>query len=455
MVYKATPAVSLADIASLPLGGVDPLPKERIAGLLVEAHERTLALVDGLCEEQIDHQFSPIMSPLAWDLGHIAAFADLWLARAVAGLRPLRPELFEVYDAAETPRSSRGELPFLPCADALAYGRDVHARALAGLEDVDVSRSGDPLNRHAFLWHLLVQHEHQHNETMLQAMQLADGELPAPALLGGSPRPDPLSSEAGPEMVAIEGGPALVGAGPEGFAYDNERPRHTIELDAYELDREPVSNGAYLEFVESGGYRRREWWSEEGWAWREREGAARPLFWTDDRRVRRFDRLESLDPTLPVTHVCWHEAEAFAHAHGKRLPTEAEWERAATWDPAAGRRCPWPWGDGPPTPERANLDAAAARPAPAGARPEGASAVGALGLVGDVWEWTADEFAGYPGFVAHPYREYSEVFFGGGYRVLRGGSWATDRRVATPTFRNWDLPQRRQIFAGVRIASDA
>ena len=447
--------MSLADLAPLPLGGVDPLPKERIADLLVEAHERTRALVVDLREEQIDRPLSPIMSPLAWDLGHIAAFADLWLARALPGLRPLRPELFEVYDATETPRASRGGLPFLPSADALAYGRDVHARALAGLEDVDVSPSSDALNAHAFVWHLLIQHEHQHNETMLQAMQLADGELPAPALLSALTRPDALSSVTGPKTVAIEAGPALVGAGPGGFAYDNERPRHSVELGAYELDHEPVSNGAYLEFVENGGYRRREWWSEEGWGWREREGAERPLFWTDDGRVRRFDRIEPLDPALPVTHVCWHEAEAFARAHGKRLPTEAEWEKAATWHPAAGRRLAWPWGDEPPTPERANLDGVAGGPAPAGARPDGESAVGALGLVGDVWEWTATEFRGYPGFRVFPYPEYSEIFFGTGLRVLRGGSWATRPTIARPTFRNWDLPNRRQLFVGFRCAREA
>ncbi len=453
-VYKApAPAVSLADLAPLPLGGVDPLPKERIADLLVEARERTLALVDALGDEQIDRQYSPIMSPLAWDLGHVAAFEDLWLARAVAGLQPLRPDLFEVYDATETPRSSRGDLPFLPCAEALAYGRAVHERALAGLEDVDVSGSGDRLNAHAFVWHLVIQHEHQHNETMLQAMQLAGGQLPAPALFGGLWRPDLASPAAGPETVTIEAGPARLGAGPEGFAYDNERPRHPVELDAYELDREPVSNGAYLEFVESGGYRRREWWSEEGWAWREREGAERPLFWTDDGRVRRFDRLEPLDPALPVTHVSWHEAEAFARAHGKRLPTEAEWEKAATWDPAAGRPRAWPWGDESPTPERANLDAAA--PRPVGPGWGGASAVGALGLVGDVWEWTASEFRGYPGFRVFPYPQYSKIFFGKGLRVLRGGSWATRPTIARPTFRNWDLPDRRQLFVGFRCAREA
>ena len=445
--------MSLADFAPLPLGGVDALPKERIADLLVEARERTIALVDGLCDEQIDRQYSTLMSPLAWDLGHIAAFEDLWLARAVPGLRPLRPDLFDVYDATETPRSSRGELPFLPCAEALAYGRAIHERALAGLEDVDVSASGDRLNAHAFVWHMLIQHEHQHNETMLQAMQLAGGEVPAPALFRALTRPDVRSSGAGLQMVSIEAGPALVGAGPDGFAYDNERPLHPVELDGYELDREPVSTGAYLEFVEGGGYRRREWWSEEGWSWREREGGERPLFWTEDGRVRCFDRIEPLDPALPVTHVSWHEAEAFARAHGKRLPTEAEWEKAATWDPALGRRRAWPWGEEPPTPERANLDAAA--PGPVGTGPEGESAVGARGLVGDLWEWTASEFGGYPGFRAFPYPQYSKTFFAKGLRVLRGGSWATRTTIARPTFRNWDLPDRRQLFVGFRCAREA
>jgi gamma-glutamyl hercynylcysteine S-oxide synthase len=158
-------------------------------------------------------------------------------------------------------------------------------------------------------------------------------------------------------------------------------------------------------------------------------------------------RTEPIDPDKPVVHVSWFEADAFARAHDARLPTEFEWEKAATWDHETATIRP-------PSADHANLDQRAFGPHPAGAHPEGASPCGALGMLGDVWEWTASDFRGYPGFRAHPYREYSEVFFDKGYRVLRGGSWAADPVVATPTFRNWDLPQRRQIFSGVRLARE-
>ncbi|MEA2352724.1 MAG: gamma-glutamyl hercynylcysteine S-oxide synthase, partial [Thermoleophilaceae bacterium] len=248
-------------------------------------------------------------------------------------------------------------------------------------------------------------------------------------------------------------GPFLAGAGAAGFAYDNERPRHEVELPEFQIDALPVTSGEFMEFVEGGGYARREWWSEDGWAWIREYGIERPLRWTPDGRERRFERTEDVDPELPVMHVSWFEADAYARSRGRRLPTELEWEKAAAWGPGARAPRTYPWGEDHPTPERANLDQTAFGPVPAGALAAGASAYGVLGLVGDVWEWTASEFRGYPGFAAHPYPEYSEVFFGPDYRVLRGGSWATRARVARSTFRNWDLPQRRQIFAGFRCAA--
>jgi gamma-glutamyl hercynylcysteine S-oxide synthase len=447
--------VPLADDVSLPLGGVESLPADRPAAQLVEARRRTLALVSPLEREQIDRQFSRIMSPLAWDLGHIAAFADLWTARALPGGEPVRPDLFEVYDATETPRSGRGDLPYLRCEEAIAYGGEVLERTLAAIERTDPT-GDDPLTAGDFVWHMILRHEHQHNETMVQAMQLAGDEFPAP--LGAVPASRAARREAravARGTVPVPAGPARVGSDGGGFAYDNERPARRVELGAFELDRSPVTNGAYREWVEAGGYQRPEWWSAEGWAWRERERVQRPLFWTDDGRERRFDRTEALDPDLPVTHVSWHEANAFARAHGRRLPTETEWERAATGHAHAEHPRAFPWGDEPPTADRANLDLRAGGPLPAGALPAGASDSGVVGLVGDVWEWTASEFGGHPGFRAFPYREYSEVFFGRGLRVLRGGAFATRPTIARPTFRNWDLPERRQIFAGFRLARDA
>ncbi|MDP8942938.1 MAG: ergothioneine biosynthesis protein EgtB [Actinomycetota bacterium] len=444
----------LAETVTLPPGGVESLPdRDRIRARLEEARERTLSLVAPLAEADLDRQHSSLVSPLAWDLGHIAAFEDLWLSRSTPGAEPLRPALWDVYDATETPRAGRGDLAYLPCAEATAYLGEVHERALGLLERADLSPGRDSLHAGGYVWDLLIEHEHQHNETMLQAMQLAPaGTFRArPAAPPAACPWAPLGSDA----VRVEAGPCPIGADGDGFAYDNERPRHEVEVAAFEIDRTPVTAGAYRAWIEDGGYRRPEWWSPEGWSWRRAEGAERPLFWTADGRLRRFDAIEPIDPSEPVMHVSWFEADAFARAHGRRLPTEVEWEKAATWDRAAGRRRRLPWGDAPVDRSRANVDVVGFAPAPVGAYPDGASAYGVLGLLGDAWEWTASDFSPYPGFRAHPYPEYSEVFFGRGLKVLRGGSWATRPPVARPTFRNWDLPQRRQLFAGFRCAADA
>jgi iron(II)-dependent oxidoreductase len=346
---------------------------------LAVVRERTLDLVAHLPTADLERQIAPIMSPLAWDLGHIAAYEDLWLAHRHGGMALLRPDLAALYDAFETPRAVRGDLEILGHADAVAYMAEVRARTLAALE-----RHGpDPV-----LHELVLQHELQHTETMRQAMAIADllppGEPDLPALPGGE------------KWLRVPAGTHALGAPEHRFSYDNERPLHAVHVDGFAIARRPVTNATWLRFVEGGGYVRREWWTAEGWAWKE------------EYDITHHASVAAGHADAPACHVSYFEAEALARWSGARLPTEAEWEKAA----------------------------------------------GRLDGVGLVWEWTASPFGGYPGFTAHPYREYSEVFFGDKYRVLRGGSWATHPRVATRTFRNWDLPERRQIFAGVRLARD-
>ena len=424
---------------------------QRFRAALAEARGRTLALVAPVSEENLDKQHHPLMSPLVWDLGHIAAFEDLWLCQRAGGLEPLRADLSDVYDAAETPRAQRSEAPYLRRNEALDYMDEVRERALGVLERSDLSPGGDRLNANGFVWEMLVQHEHQHNETMLQTLQLVGPDVYSPPRRG---LPE-LAPEDGPLTVHVPGGGFAMGAPGHGFSYDNELPRHEVHVPAFDIDRTPVTNGAYLEFVHDGGYTRLDFWSAEGWHWRTREGVERPLYWDAEGNERRFEIAARIDPAMPAMHMSFYEAEAFARWRGARLPTEAEWEKAAVFDPRTQAVRRQPWGDEDAAPQRANVDQMAFGPAPVGSLPEGASPCGALGMIGDAWEWTQSGFEAYPGFIAFPYPEYSKVFFGGPHHVLRGGSWATRPSVARATFRNWDHPERRQIFTGFRCASDA
>jgi iron(II)-dependent oxidoreductase len=358
--------------------------KERIASELHAARERTLRLLEPLSDDELRAQYSPLMSPLVWDLAHIGHFEELWLLRRLTGAEPIYPTGDDVYDAFEHPREERPSLELLDPGTGRAYLAEVRSRVLGVLDGIQLDPT-DRLLRGGFVFGLVVQHEQQHVETMLQTIQLSGlvHEGGGPGALGPG------------SEVHVAGGVSVVG-GDHPWAYDNERPVHEIELPPFRIGSQPVTNGQYAAFVQDGGR------VEPPLGW-ERDGSE----WLR----RRFGRLGPVAPDEPVQHVSWHEADAFARWAGRRLPTEAEWEHAAS--------------------------------------------AGALDGVGRVWEWTASDFAAYPGFEAFPYREYSEVFFGSGYKVLRGSSWATHPAVARTSFRNWDLPVRRQIFAGLRLAADA
>ncbi len=366
-----------------------PSSKEAIAERLAEARRFTLELIEPLDDEQLNRVYSPILSPLAWDLGHIANFEELWLVQTIGGREPLHGELGRFYDAIENPRKTRGELPILRDAELRAYLADVRERTLEVLAEVEIGAGAeDPLLREGFVYEMLLAHEQQHNETMLQLLQMVGGYEPVDPELGALRTPRP-----GPETISVAGGEYGIGAPARGFAYDNERPRHTVEIAPFEIDRTPVSNATYIRFVEE-------------------TGAEPPLYWERDDGgwvLTKMGGRDPIDPAHPVLHVRWHDAAALAAWAGKRLPTEHEWEAA---------------------------------------HPQ-------LEGVGQAWEWTASDFLAYPGFEAFPYPEYSQVFFGDTYKVLRGGSWATHRDVMRPSFRNWDLPRRRQIFSGIRLAADA
>jgi gamma-glutamyl hercynylcysteine S-oxide synthase len=426
---------------------------DELVAALGESRARFLSLLEPYDETVLRRQHDVLMSPLLWDLAHVANYEDLWLVRALGG-EPTRYGLDDLYDAFKQPRGVREALPLLDLAQARAYGDAVRGRALERLERVDVgSDSPDPLVRHGFVHRMVAQHEHQHAETLLAAIQL----LPADeGHVLGSAAPPPARSVP-PAEVLVSGGPFLMGTD-DPAALDNERPVHEVDVPAFWIDAVPVTNGQYAEFVAGGGYDEPRWWGAEGWAWRSEAALATPQFWRRDGDAwlrLRFGHLEVVPAQEPVQHVTWHEADAYARWAGRRLPTEAEWEKAARYDPATGTTRRWPWGDDDPTEAHANLGQRHLGPAPVGAYPAGVSAVGCHQMVGDVWEWTASDFRAYPGFEWFPYAEYSDVFYGPDYKVLRGGSWATHPSVGRTSFRNWDLPIRRQIFSGFRTARDA
>jgi iron(II)-dependent oxidoreductase len=217
-----------------------------------------------------------------------------------------------------------------------------------------------------------------------------------------------------------------------------------------------VTNAEFADFIEAGGYSTRAYWSDAGWAWVKTSGARSPMYWTragDGWHSRSMNHSAQIDPDHPVCHVSYHEAEAYARHAGKRLPTEFEWEAAASWTPS-GANLSYPWGEQLPTQDLANLDQLSFGTRAVGSYPRNVSPLGCYGMIGDVWEWTSSDFLGYPGFQSFPYSEYSEAFFGSDYKVLRGGSWATRPGAIRSTFRNWDYPIRRQIFSGFRCARD-
>jgi iron(II)-dependent oxidoreductase len=431
----------------------DEALRSLIADELVRTRARSAELTNAVDDEDLTRQHSPLMSPLVWDLAHVGNQEELWLVRDVGGREAVRSDIDELYDAFQHPRKDRPALPLLAPGEARRYVATVRDKVLDVLDGVPLE--GQPLVESGFAFGMILQHEQQHDETMVATHQLRAG---AAALHAPPPPAAPRDPVRLPAETYVPAGAFTMGTSTEPWALDNERPAHAVHVDAFWIDTLPVSNAEYAAFIADGGYDDPRWWSEAGWAHKIAERLAAPAFWTLDGGSwwrTRFGVVEPVPPDEPVQHVCAYEADAYARWVGKRLPTEAEWEKAARHDPATGRSLRYPWGDDDPTTERANLGQRHLQPAAVGSYPDGASPLGVRQLIGDVWEWTSSAFSGYPGFAPFPYREYSEVFFGPTYRVLRGGSWATDRVACRGTFRNWDYPIRRQIFAGFRCARDA
>jgi iron(II)-dependent oxidoreductase len=357
-----------------------------------------------------------------------------------------------------------------------AYLARVRAATLTFLEEVESGRSSAPpahqhLLRDNYVFHLVLEHERQHQETLAYLLQMLDPakkRRAIPAIAHGEMLATQVGAPVVRDMVTIPAGEFQMGAPWNSFAYDNELPAHTVALHAFRIDRLLTTNEEYAGFIAEGGYERREWWSEEGWAWREREQWTHPLYWSRESlvegggarwNVRTMFGEGSLPADHPVAGVSWYEAEAYARFMGKRLPTEAEWEKAASWDASnihdVGSKRLFAWGDAEPSGVHGNFDLRFWNTTPVGAFPTGASSYGCFDMTGNVWEWTSDLFAGYTGFKAYPYPEYSEAWFDNDHRVLKGGSWATHPSILRTSFRNFFRRHFRIAFAGIRCAADA
>ncbi|MCU0767322.1 MAG: SUMF1/EgtB/PvdO family nonheme iron enzyme, partial [Gammaproteobacteria bacterium] len=428
-----------------------PSPAE-LAAQIADTRSRTLALVHGLDAAQLMGPRLAIVNPLRWEIGHTAYFYEIWVLRRHLGEAPERPDADSLYDSITIAHDDRWDLPLPSLPDTLAYMRRVQERvAVHLLED-------PPDARRDYLAQYAVFHEDMHTEAFTYTRQTLS--YPTPAI--GSERSP--AWQAGPlgGDAAIPGGEFLLGAQPGAdFCFDNEKWAHPREVRPFRIARAAVSNAEYAAFVDDGGYRRREMWDDEGWAWRAERGLDHPVYWrcgSAGWELRRFDGWLALPPHAAVIHVSWHEARAYCRWAGRRLPTEVEWEVAAAGEPTADGRAlaptrrRYPWGDAPPTPALANLDGGALGTIDVGALAAGDSAFGCRQMIGNVWEWTDTVFGPYPGFTPDMYQDYSQPLFGS-TRVLRGGCWATRGRLIRNTWRNYYGPDRNDVFAGFRTCA--
>jgi iron(II)-dependent oxidoreductase len=424
-----------------------PPTPETLAAWVQDARRRTLALVSDLTDEQLLGPRLAIVNPPLWELGHIAWFHEKWVLRHANGRAPLRTDADALYDSAAVAHDTRWDLALPPREQTLDY--------LAAVEEQVLGRLAQgPRADEIYFVLLSVFHEDMHAEAFTYTRQTH--AYPAPHL-PGMQRTGPAADGASwGGDVTVAGGTYRLGAEPgAGFVFDNEKWAHPVELRPFAIARAPVTQAEFAAFVEDGGYRRRPLWGDEGWTWRERAGVQQPVYWRREPggwKRRDFDQWVALEPHRPVIHVNWFEAEAYCRWAGRRLPTEAEWEAAATGALTDGRKRRFPWGDGAPAPDRGNLDGRALGCVGVAAHPAGDSPCGCRQLIGNVWEWTADPFLPYPGFVPDPYREYSAPWFGD-HRVLRGGCWATRGRLLRNTWRNFYRPERRDVFAGFRTCT--
>jgi ergothioneine biosynthesis protein EgtB len=421
---------------------------------LQEARQRTLELVEDLDDDQMIGPHLAIVNPLRWEIGHVSWFQEYWLLRHVCGRSPILPGGDAMYDSANVAHDTRWDLVLPKKSDTVAY----MMRTLEDVKEYIGGRlsTGDVRGNDAeYFLSLALFHEDMHGEAITYTRQTLG--YSAPRLTQSN---NPTKSEA---VDSIESGDAFIPGGSfvlgntaeKGFVFDNEKQPFQVGVQPFAISRTATTNEEYRAFVDDAGYQRRDLWCADGWEWRERVGANHPVYWRFEGGQwwrRNFDEVVRLEANLPVLHVNWLEADAYCRWAGRRLPTEAEWEMAASTDAGSNQKLRFPWGDDEPTSSHANLDSTFMGCVNVNDLSGGDSTYGCRQMIGNTWEWTASDFMPYPGFVAGPYKEYSAPWFGN-HKVLRGGCWATRSRLINNTYRNFYTPDRRDVWAGFRTCA--
>ncbi len=447
-------AYASARLTKMSIEKTAAIPVARLRGMIEDSHERSLALSRDLGPEQLAAAPPGPTNPVPWEIGHIAWLQERFLLRG-EGAATLIADSDERFDPSRTRHSDRAEAVRSGLDGVLEYKDRVHDALRGKLDGLD---GGELAGAEAYLFQLAAIVEDMRGEAMLHGRQAMG--WPAPSFVTGAVAPAAEGSPAGD--VGLPEGVHMLGGEPgDGFIMDNEEWGHGFEVAPFEIARIAVTNAEFMAFVDDGGYRRRELWSPQGWGWRDHAGAEHPVYWLRDGdwKARSFDQFAPLAGDAAVVHVNWFEADAWCRWAGRRLPSEAEWEVAASRAPSPDRdklhgpKRRYPWGDAPPDALRANLDGAAGGPLDVAALAAGDSAWGCRQMIGNVWEWTNSVFVHYPGFMPGPYGEFSKPWFETGRTVLRGGSWATRSRQIWNSWRYFHLPERRDIFAGFRTCA--
>jgi gamma-glutamyl hercynylcysteine S-oxide synthase len=386
------------------------------------ARKSTLSLISKASEDLAFRSPGEGFRPLIWHFGHIAAFEWYWILHKLAGLPSINAEFELLFDPIKTPRESSKTLPEL--GELLSYATKIREYTIEIISNPRTDESD-------YLFKLVIEHELQHQETITYLLHM----LGLSATLTTA-----IEVEVSRDMVKIPAGRFVMGCVWDIFAYDNELPAHEVDLPEFSIDACPATVYDFSHFIKENGYNHREFWSDEGWSCKERNDWSSPEYW----------HLQKENLNHPVYGLSWYEASAYARFCAKRLPSEAEWERAASWDGDQKRL--YSWGDSPPSRESCNFGDLFGGTTPVGLFPKNFS--GCYDLTGNVWEWTSDPFRGFKGFQAFPYKEYSEGWFDDDHRVLKGGSWATRSNILRTSFRNFFRRDFRIGFNGVRCVSD-